>query len=174
MVEHFLGNIGIVTDPLARFYKTEIFPTQLASVEYFYGIGEHLPFKSHSFDGVISYNCIDHGVAPFEILHECKRVLRQGGSMHLLVDTYSLEFMGYRKLIESTIPKYRDDLHPHVLRFNVVAKYLKKLGFVEIKGRHDEHPYSRVLRDPKESIDRFLKDMARGHRALRAFYRLES
>ncbi|UCE37901.1 MAG: methyltransferase domain-containing protein [Thermoplasmata archaeon] len=173
ILEYYYAGHGVVLDPLAKFFKTELFPMQLKSVEYYCGIGEHLPFKSNSFDGVLLYNCIDHGLAPFDILSESKRVLRRGGALHLLVDTYSLISNTYRMMVEQVLPMRRVDEHPHGLRFNVIEKYLKDIGFVEVISGHDEHPYSQNLNKPPVSTKRFIKDMVRCHRKLRAFYRLE-
>jgi SAM-dependent methyltransferase len=174
MVEYFGGDIGIVIDPLGKFYKTELLPFHLSLVEYYCGIGENLPFKSSTFDGVLLYNCIDHGIAPFKILDESKRVLRHGGAIHLLVDTYSFQFTGYRKIYGHIFPQKSDRKHPYCLRFKTVSKYLRDLGFVELKSYHGAHPYSLVFGSSKGPIENTLKIMLQGHRALRAFYRLES
>jgi SAM-dependent methyltransferase len=174
ILEYYHADNGVVLDPLARFFKTELFPTQLKSVEYYCGIGEHLPFKSNSFDGVLLYNCIDHGLVPFDILSESSRVLRRGGALHLLVDTYSLMSHTIRMVVERVLPHRRDDKHPHSLKFNTIAKYLKDLGFVEVISNHDGHPYSRCLNRSHVSIKGFLKDVVRYHRKLRAFYRLDN
>jgi ubiquinone/menaquinone biosynthesis C-methylase UbiE len=173
MAEYFGGEIGIVIDPLGRFYKTELFPSQLDSVEYFCGIGESLPFKSDTFDGILLYNCIDHGIAPFMILDESKRILRQGGAIHLYVDTYSIQFTAYRRILENLFHENRYKEHPNCLRFKSVLKYLKNLGFVEHQSFHGEQPYFHVFGGQKGTFRNFLKDFAKGRRALRAFYRLE-
>jgi SAM-dependent methyltransferase len=173
MVEYFKGEIGVVIDPLGRFYKTELFPSQLGKVEYICGIGESLPFKSDTFDGVLLYNCIDHGIAPFMILDESKRILRHGGAIHLYVNTYSIQFTAYRKILRNFFHENKYKEHPNCLRFEIVSKYIKDLGFVELKSYHQEHPYSQALEGPKGTIRNFLKDMVKGRRALRAFYRLE-
>ncbi len=141
---------------------------------YFCGIGENLPFKSDSFDGVLLYNCIDHGIAPFKILEESKRVLRHGGAIHLLVDTYSFQYCVYRKIYEYIFPKQRDKKHPNCLRFKTVSNHLKDLGFVEIKSYHNAHPYSLVSKGSSKSNEITPKIILQGHRALRAFYRLEN
>jgi SAM-dependent methyltransferase len=173
MVEYFRGEIGVVIDPLGRFYKTQLFPSQLDLVEYFCGIGESLPFKSDTFDGVLLYNCIDHGIAPFIILDESKRVLRQGGAIHLYVDTYSIQFTTYRRALENLFHENKYKEHPNCLRFKSVSKYLKNLGFVELRSYHQEQPYFQILEEQTGTFRDFLKDMIKGRRALRAFYRLE-
>jgi SAM-dependent methyltransferase len=173
MIAHFRGNCGMAIDPLARFYKIDLLPQQLSSVDYFNGIGENLPFKEGYFDGVLAYNCIDHGIAPYDILSESKRVLRRGGALHLLVNTYSYQFIAFRKIVESFIPSYSTVDHTHYLRFNSVTKYLRNLGFVEIAGHHDEHPYSSTLSSSGKSGKKSVKVILKGHRAVRAFYRLE-
>lgn len=173
IVEYFVGDVGVVIDPLGIFYKTELLPSQLSSVEYFCGIGENLPFRSDSFDGVLLYNCIDHGIVPLKILDESKRVLRHGGAIHLLVDTYSFRFCVYRKIYEHIFPKKRDKKHPNCLRFKTVSKYMKDLGFVEFKSYHGAHPHSVVFGGSAKPNENALKIILKGHRALRAFYRLE-
>ncbi len=173
MIEYFKGDIGVVIDPIGRFYKTELFASQLAQVQYFCGYGENLPFKKNSFDGVLLYNCIDHGFNPFKILDESKRVLRYGGALHLLVDTYSLQFAVYRKILENITHENKYMEHPNCLRFKIVSGYLEDIGFVELKNLHGNNPCSRILKDSSRDIEGFLKGMVKGRRALRAFYRLE-
>jgi ubiquinone/menaquinone biosynthesis C-methylase UbiE len=174
MVEYFNGHIGITIDPLASFYKLEIAHAPLNAVEYFQGIGENLPFKKASFDCVLMYNCIDHGLEPFKILDEGRRVLRRGGSLHLLLNTYSHKYALYSKFIDRIVPTHEDKKHPHCLGFNSVKNYIKKIGFVEINDHHDDHPYSRIMKESTEPNYNFIKDMFKGHRTLRAIYRLET
>lgn len=173
MIAHFRGERGMVIDPLAPFYKINLLPEQLSSVVYFCGIGENLPFKENYFDGVLVYNCIDHGIAPYDILSESKRVLRTGGAIHLLVNTYSSQFIVFRKMIERIIPTYTVVDHTHYLRYKSVIKHVRELGFVEITSYHDEHPYSVVMNKSNESGRTIIRDLLKGHRAIRAFYRLE-
>jgi SAM-dependent methyltransferase len=174
MTEYFQGRIGIAIDPLAPTYKAKLFPDLLKSVEYYCAVGEHLPFKSDVFDGVLLYNVIDHGIAPFKIIDEGKRVLRKGGAMHMLLDTYSRQFYVLRKFNELALQKRRrDEQHPHKLSFSVVEKYIKDSGFVEVKSYHDSNPYHLALTSTHDSLKILVRDVVRGHRALRAFYRLQ-
>jgi SAM-dependent methyltransferase len=173
MIAYFGGSCGIAIDPLALFYKVDLLPEQLKSVVYFRGIGENLPFKDECFDGVLAYNCIDHGIAPFNILSESRRVLRNGGAIHLLVHTYSSRFVIFRNIVENIFTTYSAVDHPHYLRFKPIEKHLRRLGFVEVASYHDEHPYSSILDNSKDSGKYVLKNLLKGERSLRAFYRLE-
>lgn len=173
MIIYFHGEKGMVIDPLARFYKLELLPGQLSSVVYFNGIGENLPFRDGSFDGVLLYNCIDHGLAPFDIISESGRVLRKGGAVHVLVNTYSSNYIIFRRLIEQIIPTYSVVDHTHYLRFNTIRKHLVDSGFTEVSSFHDENPYSKVLGNTGDSERNFIINLIKGHRVVRAFYRLE-
>jgi ubiquinone/menaquinone biosynthesis C-methylase UbiE len=171
MIEYFDGEIGVVIDPLASFFKAEIAPSHLKKVEYYEAIGENLPFRNESFDGVILYNCIDHGLDPFQILREGNRVLRTGGALHILLDTYSSNYSMYQSVVERIKSSNINAKHPHCLQFGNVQDFLRALDFIEVVPQHDPKGYSMNFRKSKQSINNFFRGIFRGHRRLRSYYR---
>lgn len=49
------------------------------------GIGEDLPFKDESFDGVLSLNVLEHVKDPFQCAKEISRVLKKDGKLYCVV-----------------------------------------------------------------------------------------
>lgn len=49
------------------------------------GVGEELPFKSESFDAVVSLAVLEHVQNPFQCAKEISRVLKQGGKLYCAV-----------------------------------------------------------------------------------------
>jgi len=58
------------------------------------GIGENLPFKSHSFDKVMCKGALDHFVSPGKTIEEIARVLKPGGEM--IVSIANFNSLGFR------------------------------------------------------------------------------
>jgi hypothetical protein len=106
-------------------------------------------------------------------LEEGKRVLRNGGALHLLLHTYSRAFVVYRKYIDNTRLSQGFEKHPNCLRFAPIQSFLKDLGFQEVMPIHDKQPFARLLEGNNRSGYGFFKEMIKGQRSLRAFYRLE-
>lgn len=76
--------IGI--DPLCGAYKGLWLD---ANVSHVISTGESLPFNAGTFDVVIIWNVLDYSLEPLSVLREAHRVLNDGGSLLLLVVTYS-------------------------------------------------------------------------------------
>ena len=122
----------------------------LPSAHFVCGVGERLPFHSDSFDVAFLYNVLDHAAEPGAILDELPRVLRAGGILHFLVDTYSLSFKVYRKFLRP------DSLHPHTFTPREIHRMLASRRFRLVEDHSDLRPVGR-----------------RRNRKIRAFYRLE-
>ncbi|TET49922.1 MAG: class I SAM-dependent methyltransferase [Dehalococcoidia bacterium] len=58
------------------------------------GIGEDLPFKSHSFDKVMCKGALDHFFSPGRTMEEIARVLKPGGEM--IISIANFESLGFR------------------------------------------------------------------------------
>jgi ubiquinone/menaquinone biosynthesis C-methylase UbiE len=58
------------------------------------GIGENLPFKSHSFDKVMCKGALDHFLSPGKTMEEIGRVLKPDGEM--IVSIANFDSLGFR------------------------------------------------------------------------------
>jgi len=58
------------------------------------GIGENLPFKSHSFDKVMCKGALDHFFSPSKTMEEISRVLKPEGEMVIAIANF--ESLGFR------------------------------------------------------------------------------
>jgi SAM-dependent methyltransferase len=58
------------------------------------GIGENLPFKSHSFDKVMCKGALDHFISPGKTMEEIARVLKPQGEM--IVSIANFNSLGFR------------------------------------------------------------------------------
>ena len=63
-------------------------------VELAQGIGENLPFKSHSFDKVMCKGALDHFLSPNKTMEEIARVLKPQGEM--IVSIANFNSLGFR------------------------------------------------------------------------------
>lgn len=107
------------------------------SVRFVSGVGEALPFRSDSFEVAFSYNVLDHMAEPERGLTEIRRVMRSGGILHLLVDTYRLAFVLYRRF-------YRPDpYHPSTFTMARIRRMLRSRGFRVVLDVSDTTPQGR-------------------------------
>src|SRR5215469_383691 len=51
-------------------------------VEFYEGVGENLPFENDSFDVILSYDVFEHIETMDDLLRECRRVLKPGGTLY--------------------------------------------------------------------------------------------
>ena len=58
------------------------------------GIGENLPFRSHSFDKVMCKGALDHFLSPSKTMEEIARVLKPQGEM--IISIANFESLGFR------------------------------------------------------------------------------
>jgi ubiquinone/menaquinone biosynthesis C-methylase UbiE len=63
------------------------------------GVGEHMPFPDQSFDAVISSNVLEHVADPAKVLAECFRVLRPGGTCHMVIPNFGSWWEGHYGLL---------------------------------------------------------------------------
>jgi SAM-dependent methyltransferase len=79
------------------------------------GVGEHLPFRDHSFDAVFSLAVLEHVRDPFACAREIARVLKPGGVLYAAVP-FLQPFHGY--------PDHYYNMTSHGLR-NLFAQHLR-------------------------------------------------
>lgn len=78
---------AVGVDPLAAEYAT-MFPHWQRRVPTVVGLGDALPFPSHSFDIVLCDNVIDHAEQPAGIVAELARVLAPAGRLYFMVHVH--------------------------------------------------------------------------------------
>ena len=109
-------------DPLCYNYR-DIYNAHPGSASHLTCFGEFLPFGKGVFDVVMSFNVIDHGINPENIIKEAKRVLKRNGIFLLYIHTFNIP-----KFIRSKLWVV-DKPHPHHLSDEEVRSYLKNAGF---------------------------------------------
>jgi len=58
---------------------------------------EHIPFSSRTFDCVVCYDLLEHVLKPEKVLGEIRRVLKEGGTLHMVVaNGYSINDIVFR------------------------------------------------------------------------------
>jgi ubiquinone/menaquinone biosynthesis C-methylase UbiE len=99
-----------------------------AQVALAQGIGENLPFKSHSFDKVMCKGALDHFFSPSETMEEIARVLKPEGEM--IISIANFDSLGFRlgkklypvtKFLSPSLAKERKPWEPppdHTYKFD--------------------------------------------------------
>ena len=100
----------VFADPLATVHSP--LSPQPPNGHFVTCIGEELPFADGSFDGVFSFNVIDHVISPSHFVSELSRVARPGSLVVLGVYTHPRAFAFVRTLLERTAPVFRERAHP--------------------------------------------------------------
>lgn len=110
----------VAVDPLCHNYK-DIFAGRniMTYTHIVTGVGEYLPFEDNSFDMVLCFNIIDHGMNPSGIIKELSRVLKPEGNILLMVNTFDIH-----KSIRSKLHLI-DKPHPHHLHDAEVIQFIK-------------------------------------------------
>jgi len=85
--------IGLEPSKLMMVRAKEYLSEQNAEVALAQGIGETLPFKSHSFDKVMCKGALDHFFSPSKTMKEIARVLKPEGEM--IVSIANFESLGF-------------------------------------------------------------------------------
>ena len=58
------------------------------------GYAEKMPFEDDYFDAIVSHDTLEHVRSLKDTLHECRRVLRAGGSAYLVFPSFNFPFGG--------------------------------------------------------------------------------
>ena len=122
---------AIAVDPLADGYvREDLLPknAHCEEVVFVAAPGESIPVPGGTADLVIAENCLDHVSDPARVMLECRRVLRPGGLLWLLVD----------------LMDYSDHMHPHSFREEKLRRLIAETGFEIVRDRvstdHKSHP----------------------------------
>jgi ubiquinone/menaquinone biosynthesis C-methylase UbiE len=86
--------IGVEPSRVMLIRAREYLTDNSASVVLAQGIGESLPFKSHSFDKVMCKGALDHFLFPGQTMEEIARVLKPDGKM--IVSIANFNSLGFR------------------------------------------------------------------------------
>lgn len=117
---------AVAVDPLAEGYAAEdLIPKSVHAdrVTFLASTGESIPLGSGTADLVVLENCLDHVEDPALVMRECKRVLREGGHLWLLVD----------------LMDYRDHMHPNPFSEASIRALLASEGFTTLRDRRSDH-----------------------------------
>lgn len=101
---------------------------------------EKLTYKSKEFNGVVMFDVLEHVKAPVKSLKEIKRILKVGGTFHIVVPCeaalYTID--GWIKLIFKLNLKKKPIGHINQFRHEEIINMLKKNGF---KIKHVYYSY---------------------------------
>ena len=97
-----------------------------------------LPFKSNSFDLVITYEVIEHLAHPLKALTEMKRVMKKNGNAIIVMDSGSVLFRIVWWISEKTVSRVWLGAHLHPYKHDELQMVIKKAGFKILK-KHFSH-----------------------------------
>ncbi len=106
-------------DPLVVDMKN-FFPHGTSPVQ---GVGEHLPFADQTFEVVLCINTLDHVFEPVLLLKEMHRVIRNGGALLLLSNTFRVA----RPL--RSVLDFADRSHPYHFEESELFELIETVGF---------------------------------------------
>ena len=116
----------VFLDPLMRVYRPLFRPE--ISGHFVCAMGESLPFSSHRFDLVFSFNVLDHVRSPRLFVAEIVRVTRPGGKVAVGVYTHPRAFAALRNFIERRSPLFREVAHPYFITRQSLIRLLESQG----------------------------------------------
>lgn len=134
---------ALAVDPLAEGYLAENLVPNVhftGEISFLASSGESIALPSATADLLVLENCLDHVDDPALVLAECRRLLRPGGYLWLLVD----------------LMDYRDHMHPNPFSEKSLRALFTAHGFTPVRERidgHKSHPaaygeYRGLLRSP--------------------------
>ncbi len=144
--EHAAGVVGI--DPIDRFGQAGVTLARergICNLRFLRANGMALPFRSETFDLVLSHAVIEHVADARRYLSECRRVMKAGARMYLSTSPY-LSFMG------AHLPRLRVPVPIHLIAGRTVA-------FRTFRWLARHAPWT--LREPVHE-NTFIRDARRG------------
>ena len=95
------------------------------SIHFVRGSGESLPFQEGCVGLVVCYNVLDHVKDAPEVLREIFRVLRPGGMLFLMVDTFS--YLGLAKWHLWTKHRHANEILVRAHPYRLLERHVKKM-----------------------------------------------
>lgn len=103
-------------------------------LEVYKGNAMNMPFKDKTFDSITAGDVIEHLENPAQFLRECKRVLKNDGT--LIISTPNAAFLPLQPLEILFIKKfYFNDTHINLFQPRIMYKLLRYSGFDLIKRK---------------------------------------
>jgi hypothetical protein len=132
------------------------------------GVGEQLPFKTNTFDAVISVAVLEHVRNPFECAREISRVLKPGGQLYCCVPFlqplhgypnhyFNATHQGIQRLFEETLEVQSISVPPSTHPIWSLTWILKTWadGLPEaVRSEFLSLPLSTFLHDPQQLLPR--------------------
>lgn len=113
-------------DPLADGYVQEgLIPSSvhMDRVVFMASAGESIPLASGRLDLIVLENALDHVEDPSQVVRECRRLVKPGGLLWILVD----------------LMDYKDHLHPSPFSEASIKGLLTREGFEPVRERVNDH-----------------------------------
>jgi SAM-dependent methyltransferase len=122
--------LPLVAPVCSEALRQKVFDLRRA-IHFIQSCGESLPFADESVGLAVCYNVLDHVNDPNAVVQQIYRVLRPGGSLFLMVDTFS--YLGLVKWHLWTKRRHANEIlvraHPHRFLERHVEKICKQAGF---------------------------------------------
>lgn len=156
-----VGGQGMTIHALTAFGpEAELIRKNLPDVQVDVGDMHEMPYESGVFDQLYASNVLEHAIAPYAALMQCRRVLRYGGTAFFVLPWFEGKEGG------------RGPFHLHCLTAEVWGELLRKTGLVvtrvdRIRGGEDPtggyHEFRCTAADPPNPHDRVLAELRAWH-----------
>lgn len=113
-------------EPLSSAFKNHFENIDYSDCHLINAFGEHIPFKTNSFDLIIFTNVLDHVSTPELLLKEVQRILHPSGIVYFQVNTHPFLTWFSRK---SANWLGIDKKHPHVFSPKSLENIVTSCGF---------------------------------------------
>jgi SAM-dependent methyltransferase len=138
------------------------------------GVGEELPFKDNSFDGVFSLAVLEHVKDPFKCASEITRVMKPGASLYCVVPFlqplhgyphhyYNMSIQGLKNLFDDTLEIERQEIIASGLPIWTLTWFLNSWSSgLQDKTRQDflNMTVADLLGNPVDYLERnFVKEL---------------